>query len=65
MAEPWNINIHYDGKLDKCVPAHAASALDVGCGDGFLAARLAQRVPNVVAVDVDRPVLALAPHWRA
>jgi 2-polyprenyl-3-methyl-5-hydroxy-6-metoxy-1,4-benzoquinol methylase len=60
MAEPWNINIHYDGKLDSSVPHQATSALDVGCGDGFLAARLARRVPHVVAVDVDRPVLERA-----
>ena len=60
MAEPWNINIHYDGKLDKCVPPDAASVLDVGCGDGFLAARLSQRIPRVVAVDIDQPVLGRA-----
>ncbi|MBE1551571.1 2-polyprenyl-3-methyl-5-hydroxy-6-metoxy-1,4-benzoquinol methylase [Mycobacterium sp. OAS707] len=60
MAEPWNVNIHYDGKLEKCVPAHASSALEVGCGDGFLAARLSQWVPHVVAVDVDEPVLRRA-----
>ena len=35
---------------------HATSVLEVGCGDGFLAARLSQRVPRVVAVDVDEPV---------
>ena len=57
MAQPWNINIHYDGKLDKCVPPRTASVLEVGCGDGFLAARLSQRIPRVVAVDVDQPVL--------
>jgi 2-polyprenyl-3-methyl-5-hydroxy-6-metoxy-1,4-benzoquinol methylase len=60
MAEPWNVNIHYDGKLDRCVPPHAASVLEVGCGDGFLAARLSQRIPHVVAVDIDQPVLERA-----
>ncbi|HZN82433.1 MAG TPA: class I SAM-dependent methyltransferase [Mycobacterium sp.] len=60
MAEPWNINIHYDGKLDRCVPPEVGSVLDVGCGDGFLAARLSQRIPTVVAVDIDQPVLARA-----
>jgi 2-polyprenyl-3-methyl-5-hydroxy-6-metoxy-1,4-benzoquinol methylase len=60
MPKPWNINIHYDGKLDKCVPPEAESVLDVGCGDGFLAARLSQRVPKVVAVDIDQPVLGRA-----
>ena len=60
MAEPWNVNIHYDGKLDECVPSRAASVLEVGCGDGFLAARLSERVPQVVAVDADAPVLERA-----
>ncbi|MCV7232021.1 SAM-dependent methyltransferase [Mycobacterium branderi] len=59
-AGPWNVNIHYDAKLDASVPDGAVSALDVGCGDGFLAARLSRRVPQVVAVDVDRPVLERA-----
>jgi 2-polyprenyl-3-methyl-5-hydroxy-6-metoxy-1,4-benzoquinol methylase len=40
VAEPWNVNIHYDATLAGCVPATARSVLDVGCGDGFLAARL-------------------------
>jgi hypothetical protein len=53
MAGPWNANIHYDGRLDACVPASATSVLDVGCGDGPLAARLASRVQLVVAVDAD------------
>ena len=60
MAEPWNVNIHYDGRLDDCEPPRAASVLEVGCGDGFLAARLSKRLPNVVAVDIDEPVLERA-----
>ena len=60
MAEPWNINIHYDGKLDASVSPDAVSALEVGCGDGFLAARLSERIPDVVAVDADAPVLERA-----
>lgn len=57
MPGPWNANIHYDARLDACVPATAGSVLDVGCGDGFLAARLAERFPQVLAIDVDAPVL--------
>src|SRR5689334_545007 len=60
VGDPWNINIHYDGLLDRLVPPHARRVCDVGCGDGFLAARLARRVPEVLAVDVDAPVLARA-----
>ncbi len=57
MPAPWNVNIHYDGTLDALVPSSAASVLDVGCGDGFLAARLAARIFRVVALDIDQPVL--------
>jgi protein-L-isoaspartate O-methyltransferase len=52
MAKPCSVNIHYDRKLDACAPARAASVLEVGCGDGFLAARLSQRVPRVIAADI-------------
>ena len=60
MCGLWNVNIHYDARLAACVPASAAAVLDVGCGDGFLAARLALRVPVVVAIDIDTPVLGRA-----
>jgi SAM-dependent methyltransferase len=60
MGGLWNVNIHYDARLAACVPVSAAAVLDVGCGDGFLAARLARRVPHVVAIDIDAPVLGRA-----
>lgn len=57
---PWNINIHYDALVDAQVPTGAQRVLDVGCGDGFLAARLAERIPRVVALDIDEQVLQRA-----
>jgi ubiquinone/menaquinone biosynthesis C-methylase UbiE len=57
MAQEWNVNIHYDARLAARVPARAAAVLDVGCGDGFLAARLARQVPKAVAIDINAPVL--------
>lgn len=57
---PWSVNLHHHGLLDSAVPAETVSVLDVGCGDGFLAARLAQRIPSVTAVDLDEPVLQRA-----
>lgn len=60
VKRPWNINIHYDALLDSKVPICARRVLDVGCGDGFLAARIAQRISAVTAVDLDEPVLRRA-----
>jgi 2-polyprenyl-3-methyl-5-hydroxy-6-metoxy-1,4-benzoquinol methylase len=60
MGGRWNVNIHYDATLAAYVPAAAGAVLDVGCGDGFLAARLARTVPRVVAIDSDAPVLGRA-----
>ena len=56
---PWNINIHYDRLLADLAPA-GSRVLDVGCGDGFLSARLADIGCLVVAVDVDANVLGRA-----
>ncbi|MGH3196712.1 MAG: class I SAM-dependent methyltransferase [Streptosporangiaceae bacterium] len=60
MDGVWNANIHDDARLAACVPGTAAAVLNVGCGDGFLAARLARRVPLVVAIDTNAPVLGRA-----
>jgi SAM-dependent methyltransferase len=57
MAQEWNVNIHYDARLAAGVPARAAAVLNVGCGDGFPAARLVRQVPEVAAIDIDAPVL--------
>jgi 2-polyprenyl-3-methyl-5-hydroxy-6-metoxy-1,4-benzoquinol methylase len=57
MFAVWNVNIHYDGLLERLVPLDAHSVLDVGCGDGLLSARLARRVPCVVGLDTAAPVV--------
>lgn len=59
MAElpQWNHNIQYHRLVLDAVPAGARTALDVGTGDGLLAADLRARVPDVTAIDVDEAVL--------
>jgi SAM-dependent methyltransferase len=57
VPQPWNVNIHYDATLARLAHHGARSALDVGCGDGFLSARLARSGLEVVAVDADAPVV--------
>ncbi len=60
MPAPWNTNIHYDATLAMCVREDVTCVLDVGCGDGFLAARLARLGRRVVAIDIDEAVLRRA-----
>ena len=45
MAQPdyWNHNVHYQPVILNAVPPGSGPALDVGCGDGMLACRLAER----------------------
>ncbi|RNI21420.1 class I SAM-dependent methyltransferase [Flexivirga caeni] len=58
-GEPWNINIHYDRLLVGCARP-GSRVLDVGCGDGFLSARLAAAGCEVTALDADAGVLERA-----
>jgi ubiquinone/menaquinone biosynthesis C-methylase UbiE len=56
----WNHNTHYHRRVLRALPEGARSALDVGTGDGFLAADLRERVPDVVGIDIDADVLERA-----
>ncbi len=59
-AERRNHTIDYFRDLLREVPADAATALDVGCGEGFAARALAEGGLEVTAIDSDAPSLALA-----
>ncbi len=56
----WNHNVHYQPVILGAVPAPCARALEVGCGDGLLARRLAERCAEVTAIDRDARMIALA-----
>ncbi|MEV0613268.1 class I SAM-dependent methyltransferase [Nonomuraea sp. NPDC050404] len=56
----WNHNVHYQSLVMKLMPAHCERALDIGCGDGLLASKLAARVGNVTAADRSPEAIALA-----
>lgn len=60
----WNHNLHLHPLVMSAVPAGACSALDVGTGNGLLAAQLRTAVPEVVAIDIDAPVLETAKASR-
>jgi SAM-dependent methyltransferase len=57
---PWNHNIHHHALVLTAVPAGARQGLDVGCGEGLLAARLRQYVPQVTGIDLDAGSIAAA-----
>ncbi|MEV6764682.1 class I SAM-dependent methyltransferase [Streptomyces sp. NPDC051105] len=62
-ATYWNHNVHYHPVVLDAVPPGCRSALDVGCGDGLLAARLAARAESVTGVDRSPEMIRLA-HKR-
>ncbi|MCU1422285.1 MAG: putative methyltransferase [Microbacteriaceae bacterium] len=59
-APRWNHNIHLHRVALEAILPGALSALDVGTGNGLLAAELRQRLPDVTGVDVDEEVIAQA-----
>jgi trans-aconitate methyltransferase len=57
----YNHNVHYADLLLSQVPAACRSALDVGCGDGGFARRLADHFSAVVTgIDQDRAMIERA-----
>jgi SAM-dependent methyltransferase len=57
----WSANTHYHRIVLEALPPGASRVLDVGCGDGILAAELREAgVLQVVGLDLDRPVLERA-----
>jgi ubiquinone/menaquinone biosynthesis C-methylase UbiE len=60
QADYWNHNVHYQPVILNAVPDGCGAALEVGCGDGMLARRLAGRAAEVPAIDRDAEMIALA-----
>ncbi|MFI9323988.1 class I SAM-dependent methyltransferase [Kitasatospora aureofaciens] len=56
----WNTNVARHAGILRAVPPGCGSALDVGCGDGLLAAKLARRCGRVVGVDSSAGMVARA-----
>ena len=60
IADYWNHNVHYQRVILDAVPPGCGAAIDVGCGDGMLAGRLAARCAAVTGIDKDAPMIGLA-----
>ena len=59
-ADYWNHNVHYQPVILGAVPPGCDAAIDVGCGDGLLARKLAARCAAVTGVDRDERMVARA-----
>lgn len=59
-SDYWNHNVHYQPVILNAVPVSCDAALDVGCGDGMLACKLASRCANVTGIDRDARMIELA-----
>lgn len=56
----WDHNTHYHRYLLHQIPSRVNRSLDIGCGLGLFAKKLAERSSLVDALDVDEAVLAAA-----
>ena len=57
---PWSHNEHFHGWILRNLPARRQVAVDVGCGAGVLAGKLAQRFARVTGIDADAGMAAAA-----
>jgi SAM-dependent methyltransferase len=57
---PWNHNEHFHGWILRNLPANRQAAVDVGCGTGVLAGKLASRFARVTGIDADEGMSAAA-----
>jgi 2-polyprenyl-3-methyl-5-hydroxy-6-metoxy-1,4-benzoquinol methylase len=57
---PWNHNEHFHGWILRNLPAGRRAAVDVGCGAGVLAGKLAAHFARVTAIDADAGMAAAA-----
>ena len=56
----WTQNNHYHNLLLRYIPTPCRRALEVGCGTGAFSRRLAQRVQEVVALDLSSEMIRVA-----
>jgi len=57
---PWNHNEYFHGWILRNLPARRRTAVDVGCGTGVLAGKLAPHFARVTGIDADAGMTAAA-----
>ena len=58
--EGWTTNNHYHDFLLKHVPQNCEDALEIGCGTGAFARRLAERCKRVIGLDLSSEMIRVA-----
>jgi len=53
QVNPWSRNEHFHGWILRNLPARCRVAVDVGCGMGVLAGKLAPHFAHVTGIDAD------------
>jgi ubiquinone/menaquinone biosynthesis C-methylase UbiE len=57
---PWNHNEHFHGWILRNLPARRHAAVDIGCGEGVLAVKLAAHFTRVTGIDRNEGMAAAA-----
>jgi 2-polyprenyl-3-methyl-5-hydroxy-6-metoxy-1,4-benzoquinol methylase len=57
---PWDHNEHFHGWILRSLPARRRAVVDVGCGTGVLAGKLAMHFARVTGIDADEHMAAAA-----
>ena len=57
---PWNHNEYFHGWILRSLPGRRQAAVDVGCGTGVLAGKLAPHFARVTGIDADEGMAAAA-----
>jgi SAM-dependent methyltransferase len=58
--EGWTANNHYHNLLLRYVPQSCRNALEIGCGTGTFARRLAEKCKHVIALDLSSEMIRIA-----
>ena len=57
---PWSHNDHFHGWILRNLPARRSGAIDIGCGKGMLAGKLATQFAHVTGIDRNEGMVAAA-----
>lgn len=60
QGQGWNHNNHYHDYLLRQMPRPCQHVLDIGCGTGEFARRLAERTEHVLALDLSPEMIRIA-----